>query len=1840
MNTYGPAECSVDVAVGGPMQSPSDASTIGFPLNVCLWVTSPSNYNRLVPIGTPGELLVEGPQLAREYLNSPRKTDESFISDPEFVKQLGIPSHRRFYRTGDLVRQNTDGSLIHLGRIDTQIKIRGQRVEIGEIESNILRLEPKVRVACVDLIQLSDTDRDPMLLAAVEVSGEEGEHDGFTPGPARRPTDSLRALIRNLQAELLLVLPRYMVPHFVPMVRLQLNASGKLDRRATRMTLEAMTREQVALFEEACDTAQERTTLSAMEERLRQIWVELLGCSPNVGPDANFTQLGGDSVIAMRHVAAAMRVGIQIGVADILHNPRLSDLASIAEQSQRLGASEEDSAPLELWPGFTDADLEEQKRWLEAVAQQCDERSADIEDVYPATAQQEGLMALTAQQPGAFVAQNVFRLTNVDITRFKQTWTRLMKSLPILRTRIVYHNSHSGSLQVVVRRHLHWIHATDLETYLATDKTLPFSYGTPLHRLAIIEPRAAGVDGMYFVWTQHHSGYDGYQTALMLNMLAEVHQGKELHHSSPPISRFVRYLQHKDKDKVTAFWRKQLGDVSLARFPELPTASYRPQADSSSRRLIQRSTSHNGPPVSALLRAAWAFTVTTYTGSTESTSAVALSGRDIPVDGIGSMAMPTLTTVPVRTRLDNRKQTVLALLAGITRQSEEMIPFLHTGMQHIRASVPRLGADYDPGHLFIIQPPLGGNDEDPLAVIGLEDVSTARTDFPGCALAVQCTINADGPVDVEMRYDSKVVATRMAENLLVQFAYIVHQLETHPDTAIGDLDMLRPADTQKIHKWNQAVLQAKPIASCVHHLIQSMVDRQPNADAVCAWDGALSYAALWATSCRLAHHLVELGVGPEVSVGICMDKSVWAMVSMLAVLQAGGVVVALGTQHPLIRLKTILADAAIKVTLVDKSQADRLRDVTDYLVVDEDSVDRLPSQSEPLGVGVTPHNAAWIVYTSGSTGTPKGVVLEHQTLCTGIIAHGTRFGNNEQTRALQFASHTFGVVVEDMFTTLVFGGCTCIPSEDQKMNMHELATMIRDTGVNFMNLTSTAASLLDPRDVPGVKTVVVGGESLRPAVVQQWAEHAKLLNAYGQSECCVESLISVVEDEKDAANIGFPIAGCAVWVVDPLDYNRLVPVGVAGELLIQGPLLARGYLNDPDKTAASFVPSSDFLQRLGFSGEVGSRMYRTGDLVKQNDDGSIDYLGRRDTQIKIRGQRVECGEIENRIVQLQAEVSHAFVDLIAPCDADAPCDPVLVAAVEFHEGFRPFLPTDLTDLMQSVGSGLLQQLPAYMVPNYIVPMPNHFPVNASGKLDRRATRTVLERISRDQLAAYKPKQKHPQRPLSPLEERLRTVYAEVLSLPSDSIGIYDQFVQLGGDSVAAMRAVAAARIQGLSLSVRDILLHQSIAALSPYMTSLPNALDTLPPSDSVTDVQKWMLNHHVARPDVGMTWFALDAAGPLIGGRMADACRKLLATIEILHTGFVVRDREWKRVVPAAVQPEVQSFRTDTTISKWTAEYIKRKGFRPIDGARPLVDIALCTTRWEHTILISMSHAIYDGMCITSFWSSLKDLYETGRTTPRSSFSQYIGQVEKGRTAEASRYWASLLQNATLTSVGNVTPQDREFVWEAGLIGPTAVEIGGKLPPGTTCATVLKSAWALVLARHTGRNDVTFADLVSGRYGVDASVADVLGMCSTPIPVRVQLDPAWTFVDLVRAVQKQQVDSMPFETYGFSKIVGECTDWPEESRPPSWINHVPRKIADTISIGGTGYTISQPAQEEQKWTFSETRVSWTQIEDTLEVTLVYAAEKVAEEVAEGLFADLVSMLERILSYPRELISVA
>ena len=1117
-NGYGPAECSIYSVINGPIARPEDAPIIGSNVSNRLWVTHPSDYNVLVPLGTPGELLIDGHSLAREYLHDPKKTAASFVVDPKFAALLGLPTGRRMYRTGDLVRQNPDDGLFTcLGRLDAQIKIRGQRVQVGEIESQIVRLQPSIQHACVDLVSLRGVS-EPMLLAAVElqtdlgaqddtdmpVEGESADHprlhDAIT-----RPSHGVREFLAGVRARLSQILPLYMIPaHFIPMT-LPVNASGKLDRRATKTVLETLDREQLRAFsvDRGSDKAG-RQALSETEERLHLVWAQVLGLQADrQSANDNFFELGGDSVTAMRLVAAARAapLPIRLEVGEVLKNPRLADMARVAEANSGVSAKAlkaADPKPFELWKAFVESPAEKQSALLASLADQCTDLDGpdDIVDVYPATALQEGLMAITSRQTSAYVAQQVFRLSaDTNISRLRWAWELISNRLAILRTRIVY--TAERSLQIVVEGTPEWEHPEDLATYLAQDQSKPFTYGTPLHRLAIVKEG----EHKYFVWTVHHAAYDGWTLQLALRMLVLAYRdrsGRSLRQEPvTPIPRFIRYLEDMDEQSIKDYWRGQLEDAQIARFPSLPSLAYQPCAASLLEARISGFSDASGSngdkitakPLGVLLRAAWAATVATYTSSDEATINISLSGRDIPVEGITNVVGPTLTTVPVRIKID-KKQSVGDFLRRVDEQAKEMAPFAHVGLHRIRNAVPSAGSDFDAGHLFIIQPaPTEAEKNTGLEAIGLEvDTEIAARgaetrDFGGYALAVDCTAGADS-VHIEMRYDSHVLPHSRAAALLSHFEHAVRQLNANrdrPTAPLEELDLFfSPVDAASIRDWNTSVPPA--VHRCIHDLICEAASRTPDAQAVDAWDGSFSYTELVETAQRLARRLFrQHGVGADVSVGLCMDKSRWAVASMLAILMAGGAVVPLGVQLPVARLATMVQDAKVEVILVDEVHAVRLvplqhgategDNISPALIkVDELLVESLADGKLPLLEETTsPAGAAWVVFTSGSTGTPKGVVLEHKALCSSFAAHGPRVGFSPTTRAFQFSAYTFDNAIEDILSVLTAGGCVCVPSEDQRLN--DLAGTIRRLKANLLNATPTMASLLTPADVPLVKTL-------------------------------------------------------------------------------------------------------------------------------------------------------------------------------------------------------------------------------------------------------------------------------------------------------------------------------------------------------------------------------------------------------------------------------------------------------------------------------------------------------------------------------------------------------------------------------------------------------------------------------------------------------------------------------------------------------------------------------------------------------------------------------------------------
>jgi amino acid adenylation domain-containing protein len=885
----------------------------------------------------------------------------------------------------------------------------------------------------------------------------------------------------------------------------------------------------------------------------------------------------------------------------------LSELAEVVQESQS------DSVAEEIVP-FALINQQEQTRIVSEAASACHIAMTDVEDVYPTSALQEGMMALGLRKEGAYIAQKVFRIPQeFDMSRFQEAWVAVVDKETILRTRIV--SSDSGNLQVVTKLSVPWQTATDLESYLAKDQATAFQYGESLMRLAFVA-------GEYFVWTAHHVIYDGWSLALLFEKIAHAYGGGMVT-SSTPFRNFIGRLNETTETTNTDFWKQQF--TTSGGFPtSYPEVGLGYAAASKKTITLKGSatTLQSNILPSTIKRAAWAMTLAIYADSEDVVFAQTLAGRSIALNGIDDMMGPTITTVPVRVSIPKEGMTVQELLSTVQDKSVAAIDYEHFGLQNIRDVSAEARTTIDSiTNLFVIQPA----EDSQNTVLDLETVSRPEENFDTFPLVVLCSLENENDFTLEAMYDESIIPTEQMTRMLHQYEHFVKELSRDIERPIEQISLLNRYDTKDVTTWNAELPEG--INARIPDLIAWNVTTRPNAQAVCAWDGSLTYHELNVVTSKLANHLAMLGVGSEVKVGLCFDKSMWNIVSMLAVMRTGGVCVQLLPSYPMPRMLSILEDIEAEVVLVSPQHAGLFDGVVStVLPVAQSLIDTYPeSHSTYQAPQYSPDSAAFIVFTSGSTGKPKGVIIEHRGFCTMAHYQLPQILLEPDSRVLQFATHTFDICLFESFSPLVKGACVCVPSEYDRMN--NLVGAINALNVDWIIMVSTVADTFHPDQVPGLKSIILGGEPLRADIHARWAPRVNLFNDYGPAECSILAVMTRSHLDTPCSMIGKTQGGRS-WVVDKANHNRLVPVGCVGELLIEGPLLARGYLKNPEKTNESYIYDPAWASQIT---PVPTRLYKTGDLVRYVQDGNMLCLGRKDTQIKIRGLRVELGEIEHHV---------------------------------------------------------------------------------------------------------------------------------------------------------------------------------------------------------------------------------------------------------------------------------------------------------------------------------------------------------------------------------------------------------------------------------------------------------------------------------------------------------------------------------------------------------------------------------------------------------------------------------
>ncbi|KAF2842939.1 nonribosomal peptide synthase [Patellaria atrata CBS 101060] len=1409
---YGPSECSINCVWNGDIGASPEPTNIGRAVGSVSWVVHPRDHNLLMPVGAAGELLVEGPILARGYLNNPEKTAEVFIENPLWASASKDFSVRRFYKTGDLVRYNSDGTLTYLGRKDTQVKLHGQRIELGEIEHNVkqsLTLDGEVGV---ELVKINGVKALAAFLCLPDAVDSEVESiPGLLP-----MTDSLRSIVGGLEQALSDLLPTYMIPSlFIPVAEMPLTTSGKLDRRALRLIAEGLSEQQSAMYRLAGGSGRAPTT--DMEIALQELWGSVLPVdAKSIGADDGFFRLGGDSIAAISLVTAARKKGISLTVATIFQKPKLSDMANHCtfNSAQEINKTEAPAQPFALL-NATASSLDD---IIHELAQECNIETHDVQDIYPCSPLQAGLVALSNKQDGAYVAQNTYRLpSDIDIERFQEAWRRVAQSEAILRTRVV-HTKRTGFVQVVIREDIHWNTASTFYDLSEDSNKLQLGNGGRLTNFALVGPSQGAY---HFVWTIHHALYDGWCIDLMLQKVKQCYEHSKITQSAP-YSSFIRHLTALDNDASDDFWISKLSESSSRQFPQLPSPAYAvsPTSLLTHTMLVPQKPSPDVTLPSAI-RAAWALIVAAYSGSDDVLFGEILTGRDAQVDGIESIVGPTLTTIPARFQV-NRDLNVEDFLREVQNSSVEAMPYQFAGLQHIKQLERKsssLSCEFQ--NLLAIN-----SSEDEIDNFWVpEAADSAMAHFYTYPLTIACTIGKKN-LSFEAHFDQDIIPNWHVQRLLYQFQSMLELLtgSAAKQVKVGQMALLSSQDKNTIRNWNSSLPQA--VTRCIHETIHDITLSKPDSPAIASWDGSYTYSQLDRRSTSLARRLVLEGIRPGDIVPLCFEKSALTIVAMLAVLKTGAAFTSLDPNAPIARLRVIVEEAESRMIVCSPQQTELCKNIMNkvYTYAHESSDECETSRTSLPAVNC--ENTAYAIFTSGSTGTPKGVLVSHKAFCTGAAWHGPALRIGSDTRALQFASYTFDASLLEIFTTLSVGGCVCVPDDTRRMN--DITGVINELQANWSLLTPSFAQLIQPSTVPTLRTLALGGEAMSRAHITTWSTEVHLINAYGPSETAVVATAnSHVTSTTDPANMGRAVGGRS-WVVDPLNHDRLMPIGAIGELCVEGPILASGYLHNEKKTAEVFIQDPKWTNEL-ISGENGNarvKIYKTGDLVKYDADGSLLYLGRKDTQVKLHGQRLELGDIEHHL-RTDSLIKHA----LAAIPTTGVCAKRMVAVLSLQEIASSSSDSGLLHLvareaaafnLPEIRDRISGKLPAYMVPS-IWAVVQELPLLPSGKLDRRQIITWVEQMSQEVYqqiteVAVSNDATNSMSGASDIELRLQKIWASVLNLPQDQIALNVPFLHLGGDSISSYDVVAQARAENIGLTVQDVIRSKSISALAQVVT--------------------------------------------------------------------------------------------------------------------------------------------------------------------------------------------------------------------------------------------------------------------------------------------------------------------------------------------------------------------------------------------------------------------------------------
>ncbi|MBA2674104.1 non-ribosomal peptide synthetase, partial [Ramlibacter sp.] len=1692
--------------------------------------------NTAQPVGTVGEIWVRGPSVAAGYWGRDEETEQVFGATLAGGGQ-------RYLRTGDLGFLDEGGHLYVSGRLKEMMIFNGENVYPQDIEATVEALDPAFRANGCAAFSVEEESGNARLVIVQELETRGKPDTDALVGKLR-----LALYERHGITELAAVL-------LVKAGQLPRTSSGKIQRVQCRRMLQDGAFAPVWEWREG-GQGQDAQAASGYvapgtptEAALAQIWQELLGLS-SVSVEAEFFSLGGHSLLASQIVAHVRdSFGVELTLAMLFEASTVRALAGKIDELVQSGEASVEDIPL----------VQPSPQPSPAGGRGSEEQGGS-----PLSFAQQRLWFLDQYQPGdaSYNIPVAVRLRGrLDRDALRDALNGVVARHDALRTR--FGKDDGGAARQIVDAQLHLelplrdIGRDEAAQAMQAEARAPFDLGRgPLIRALLLRRSA---EEHVLLLTLHHIVSDGWSMGVLVRELGALYaarvQGREA--SLPPLpmqyadhARWQRErLQGEELQKHLSYWTRQLAGAPSVL--TLPTDHPRPAVQqhrggrhdfsigTELTRQVKACVQAQQATLFMGLSAVFAVLLARYAGQQEVNlgTAVANRGRSQTEGLIGFFVNTLVLRIGLEpgdsfaTLLRRVKHTALEAFAHQELPFEKLVEVLNP---------QRHG-----GHAPLVQ-----------ALLVLQNAPLGKAQLPGLVLEelpihngtskfdlVLTVTQEQGALAGKLEYDSDLFEPASIAQLVRHFVRLLEQAVARPEARVMQLPLLDTDEQrQVVVEWN-APRVSYPQGGTIAQLFAQQVQERANAVAVSFGGAHLSYAELNARANRLAHHLRAQGVGPDVLVGVRMERGLELIVVLLAVLKAGGAYLPIDPSYPEERIAGMLTDARPRLVLTD----DVLREL-------QPSLQSQPA-TDPVSLG-TAENLAYVIYTSGSTGVPKGAQLTHANVTRLLASTQDLFRFDSADVWTLFHSYAFDFSVWEIWGALLHGGKLVVVPHLVTRSPEQFLQLLVQENVTVLNQTPSAFQQLMQADQGvdaklALKHVIFGGEALNRAALAPWfAKHGdgtpRLVNMYGITETTVHVTWHVLEEDNDNNNdtapgaIGRPLADLACYVLD--DFLNPVPVGVAGELYVSGAGVARGYLNRPALTAERFIPDP-------FAPEPGARMYKSGDLARYLPDGTLDYLGRADHQVKIRGFRIELGEIEAALA-VQPGVREALV----LAREDAPGDKRLVAYVVADSEAL-----DATSLRKP----LLARLPDYMVPAHYVLL-DAFPLTSNGKIDRKAL--PAPEAGAQAGRAY-------EAPLGDTEEKIATAWSQLLGV--ERVGRNDNFFALGGHSLLAVNLIEQLRRQGVAADVRSVFASATLAELAAR-AGAPDRVDvppnrirpgskTLTPDmlplvqltpaeirtvvDSVpggaaniqdiyplAPLQEGLLFLHRMQQEgdayLQRAMLAFGSRDAL--DRFVGALQEAIDREDILRTGFLWEGlRQPVQVVWRRARIDVDVLALSPAEGDVAAQLRARHDPRrdKLDLCR--VPLLHCTAaqdasngRWLLQVLFH--HLVHDAASMRLLVAQVQIILAGQRELLAAPvpFRNYVASARRMPQAEHEAFFRAQLGDVEEPTA----PFGLAATQDAGMdIVQARVALDEDLArrvraqarkAGVSAASLMHLAWAQVLARGCGRtSDVVFGTVLFGRMQGGADAGQALGPFINTLPIRICLGVQGVRVGLLQAHQ-------------------------------------------------------------------------------------------------------------------------